>query len=72
MNEKRTPEVGDVWKVNFDKAHVLFVSQNAVRVLYRFNKLHPKIMTFEINEFKSVFKCIGKAKGSIDDLFVTE
>ena len=66
------PEVGDVWKVNFDKAHVLFVSHNAVRVVYRINKLHPKIMTFEINEFKSVFKCIGKAKGSIDDLFVTE
>lgn len=69
---KEKPEVGDVWEVNFDKVHVLFVSQNAVRVLYRINKLHPKIMTFEINKFKPVFKCIGKAKGSIDDLFVTE
>lgn len=66
---KKTPEVGEIWVSTCDKVHILFVSKNAVRLLYKCARIHPKTTTMKIDTFCERFRYASKAKGSISDLF---
>lgn len=63
------PEVGDLWEVNATKYHILFVSENAVRVVAFTIFQHAKILVFDKKYFMSCFKYLGKSKADINKLF---
>lgn len=65
----KTPEVGDIYGNDDYRYHVLFVSENAVRCITIVCGIHPCIMVWDRDLFIKQFNCIGKSKGSIDDLF---
>lgn len=77
---KETPEVGDVWLDYEERKLFLFMKTDKYlhffRRKYRTSQKSPKVVIF--TQVRSVFnsagrfKYIGKAKGSIKDLFEVE
>ena len=73
MNEKHSPEVGDVWKDPYgEEAHILWVGYVVVYVRKYWitnYEYHYSIDRLDLNKFLKKYAYVGKSKVNIEELF---